>query len=210
MDIGIIGTGNVGGTLGRRWAAGGHRIIFGARDRRAPRVEKALREIGSNATVVPVQEVAALADLIVLAVPWGAAQEVIRAAGDLSRKVLVDATNPIAPGLELAVGHTMSAAELIAGWAKGAHVVKAFNTLGAEHIANPRFGDEPLSMFICGDHAEAKAVVAALAAELGFDVVDSGPLAAARLLEPLAMLWIRLALVEGAGREIAFKLLRRR
>ncbi|NIR46173.1 MAG: NADPH-dependent F420 reductase [Gemmatimonadetes bacterium] len=209
MRIGIIGIGNVGGTLGRSWAARGHEVIFGVRDPRAPHVTALLEEIGPAARATNIEEAVAAASTVVLAVPWEAAPDVIAAAGDLSGKILVDTTNPIAPGFELALGHDTSAAEEIARCADGARVVKAFNTLGAEHLADPIFGDEVLTMFLCGDDPEARDTVAELARELGFEVVDAGPLKNARLIEPLAMLWIRLALVEGAGRDIAFKLIRR-
>jgi predicted dinucleotide-binding enzyme len=91
----------------------------------------------------------------------------------------------------------------------GAKVVKAFNTTGAGNMANPRFGGEAASMFICGDDAAAKKTVASLAEALGFEAVDAGSLSQARLLEPLAMLWISMAYGFGRGPNIAFKLLRR-
>ena len=97
----------------------------------------------------------------------------------------------------------------MARWAAGAKVVKAFNTIGAQHMANPRFGGQSASMFICGDDAAAKKTVATLAEALGFEPVDAGPLTQARLLEPLAMLWISMAYAYGHGANIAFRLLRR-
>ena len=152
----------------------------------------------------------AAADIVVLAVPWGSAQDAIRGAGDLRGKVVVDATNPLKPDLSgLALGHTTSAGEEIARWAAGAKVVKAFNTIGAQHMANPRFDGQSASMFICGDDAAAKKTVASLAAALGFEPVDAGPLTQARLLEPLALLWISMAYAYGQGTDIAFRLLRR-
>jgi NADPH-dependent F420 reductase len=209
MKLAIIGTGNVGGTLGRLWAELGHDIVYGVRDPSAAKVQSLLGESGPRAQAMPIEEAVAAGQVVVLAVPWTVAEGVVRRAGSWSNKILVDATNPIVPGLELAVGHTTSAAEEIAAWSVDARVVKAFNTLGYEHLSNPMFGEHTLNMFVCGDDEEAKFVVAGLAQELGFEVVDAGPLGAARLLEPLAMLWIRLAMVEGEGREIAFKLLHR-
>jgi 8-hydroxy-5-deazaflavin:NADPH oxidoreductase len=97
----------------------------------------------------------------------------------------------------------------VAAWATGAKVVKAFNTIGAVHMADPRFAGQRASMFLCGDNAEAKSKIGQLATELEFDPVDCGPLRQARLLEPLAMLWISMALVYGSGPNIAFALLRK-
>ncbi len=208
MRLCIVGTGSVGGELGRLWAARGHEISFGVRDPQSPKVQAILEEVGSDATATGVAEAMTASDIIVLALPWPAVEEVLRSA-DLTGKILIDATNPIAPGLELATGPDTSAAEQIANWAPGARVVKAFNTIGADNFANPVFGDQVATMFICGDDSDAKAVTLQLAEELGFEIVDAGPLSNSRLLEPMAMLWIRLALVEGFGRDIAFKLLRR-
>jgi 8-hydroxy-5-deazaflavin:NADPH oxidoreductase len=128
-----------------------------------------------------------------------------------SRPFIIICTNPLASDFSgLVVGTNDSAGEEVARWAKGAKVVKAFNTIGAPNFANPRFGAENASMFICGDDASAKSAVGKLAAELGLDVVDTGPLSASRWLEPLAMLWIHLAFKQGLGPTgHAFKLLRR-
>jgi len=208
MRIAIIGVGNVGGNLGRLWAASGHEISFGVRDAQAEKVQVLLKESGPTASARSVADAVSSAEVVVLAVPWDVAEEVVRGT-DLRGKILVDATNPIAPGLELATDHTTCGAELVARWAPDARVVKAFNTIGADNLADPTFGDQHATMFVCGDEPEAKRIVQSLSEELGFEAVDAGPLANARLLEPMAMLWIRLALAEGFGRDIAFKLLRR-
>jgi hypothetical protein len=147
---------------------------------------------------------------VVLATPWPAAESAIRAAGSLAGKIVVDCTNPLKPDLSgLAVGHSDSAAENVARWAAGARVVKAFNTTGANIMADPAFGAHRTFMPICGDDSEAKRIVLELAADCGFDAVDVGGLAVARLLEPFAMLWIHLAYGRKMGREFAFGLLRR-
>jgi len=96
----------------------------------------------------------------------------------------------------------------VAGWAKGAKVVKIFNTTGFANMADPSYGGEPIEMFYCGDDAEAKHAAAGLARDIGFNPIDAGPLANA-LLEPYALLWIWLALKGGVGREFAFKLVKR-
>jgi predicted dinucleotide-binding enzyme len=142
-----------------------------------------------------------------LATPWAATLDAVRAAGDLAGKVVVDCTNPVGPGLRhgLASG---SAAEAIAAQVPAATVVKAFNTAGFEVYADPRFGAETATLFLCGDDAAAKETVAGLARELGMAPVDCGPLAQSRRLEELALLWISLA-AQGQGRAHAFRLMRR-
>ena len=210
MKIAIIGAGNVGGTLGKRWAAKGHQIFFGTREPQSPKIRTLLQSMGSNAKAVNVNEAAPSAEVVVVATSWPAAEDALRMAGNLNGKVLVDCTNPLSSDLSgLLLGHTTSAAEQIAKWAPGARVVKAFNTTGAGNMLNPQFGSEKASMFICGSDTTAKTTVAHLAEELGFDVVDAGPLVNARLLEPLAMLWINLAYQQRMGTNIAIKLLRR-
>jgi predicted dinucleotide-binding enzyme len=208
MRIGIIGAGNVGSALGQGWSRAGHEVTFGVRDPAAPKVRTLVEETGAKAASVA--EAAASGEVVVFATPWEATEDAVQGAGDLAGKIVFDCTNPLAPQLAgLTHGFDTSAAEMVAAWAPGARVVKIFNTTGANNMANPDFGGIAATMFYCGDDAEAKAVAARLAADLGFDPLDAGNLEQARLLEPLALLWIRLAYVQKQGREIAFKLLRR-
>ena len=205
MEIGIIGSGRVGGTLGRRFVEQGHDLVFGVRSPQSAKVQALISELGGKARAVAVAEVSKTTDIVFLTTPWGAAEQAIANAGDLSGKIVVDCTNPIG----LVVGTTSSAGELVAGWATGAFVVKAFNTTGSDNMANPRYGDLAVTMFICGDDEDSKQVVASLAEQIGFEVVDTGPLTTARYLEPMAMLWVHLAYNEGFGLNFAFKLIRR-
>lgn len=210
MKIGIIGTGNVGSALGKRWAASGHRVLYGSRDPQSEKIRELVLASGANARSATIRGAVEDSDIIVLATPWDATAQVVQSITNWQNKIIVDTTNPLNPGLQgLAVGHSTSAAEQIAGWAPEAHVVKAFNCTGANNMADPNYGGAAAAMFICGDDAAAKTTVLGLAQELGFDPVDAGPLSMARELEPLAMLWIKLAYVQGLGRNIAFKLLKR-
>jgi predicted dinucleotide-binding enzyme len=173
-------------------------------------MKELVAQAGSNASAGSVAEAVAASDVILLATPWGAARAAVESAGDLSGKILIDAVNPLAPRLEgLELGTTTSASEQIAGWARGARVVKSFNTVGANIMENEKFSGGAPVLFYCGDDAEAKRVVHGLAAELGFDARDAGPLKQARVLEPFAMLWISLAVQYGYGRDIAFQFLQR-
>jgi hypothetical protein len=209
MRIGIIGAGNVGTTLGRGWLGRGHEVVFGLRDLGAERLAKLRAAAGEGARGADPAGAAAGAEVVVVATPWGAARAAIDGAGDLAGKVLLDCTNPLRGdlgGLEL--GLATSGGEQLAGWAPEARVVKIFNTTGVETMADPRYPDGAAAMFYCGDDADAKRTAASLAADLGFEPIDAGPLSRARLLEPLALLWIRLA-IEGGSRGLAFRLMRR-
>lgn len=209
MRIAIIGTGNVGTALGRNATRAGHEVVFGARD---PAGERAVAAT-TAAPGTSVEGIAASvrdADVVILATPFDAATDALDAAGPLDEVIVVDCTNPIAPGLSgLSVGTTTSGAEVIAAHVPAARVVKAFNTTGAENLADPAYADGSIVLPICGDDADAKQVVTTLARDFGFDVVDVGPLAGARYTEPFAMLWITLAVRSGLGRDFAFSLVHR-
>jgi predicted dinucleotide-binding enzyme len=206
MDIAIIGAGRVGSTLGRGLAAAGHRVHYARRDPEAPLPERLLHE---GATTGAAAEVVARSQAVLLATPWAAARAALADAGDLGGRPLFDATNPIGPGLTLTHGHTDSGAEQVQRWAPGARVVKVFNTTGMENMAAPRYPTGAAVMLACGDDGEAVALAVRLAGELGFEAHAFGPLSSARLLEPFALVWIRLAMVQGLGRGFAFGLLKR-
>ncbi len=209
MNIGIIGSGNVGGTLGTRWAQNGHRVIFGSRDPQEKDMQQLAAAAGKSARAATLSEAAA-SDVLLLAVPWPAAKDALASLGNLTNKILIDATNPLLPDLSaLALGTTTSAGEQVASWARGAKVIKAFNTVGSNIMADASFQGEKPVLFYCGDDADAKKTVHQLADELGFDAQDAGPLKQARVLEPFSLLWISLAFQQGWGREFAFKVLRR-
>src|SRR5579872_7303533 len=132
MNIGIIGSGNVGGALGTRWAKGGHRVTFGSRDPNGKDIKDLLARAGSNARAATMQDAAKSAEVLLVATPWLVTKEIVQGLGDLSGKVVIDAVNPLLPDLSgLALANTTSAAEQMAGWARGARVVKAFNTVGS-------------------------------------------------------------------------------
>lgn len=172
MKIGVIGTGNVGKVLGARWAKNGHQVIFGSRDPQSEKIRELLTTLGANARAGSAREAAAASEVVVLATPWAGSQQIVELLGDLTGKIVVDCTNPLEPNLRgLSVGHSSSAGELVAGWATGARVVKAFNTTGAKNIADPQYGGHAAVMFICGDDAEAKTTAVGLAQELGFDAI---------------------------------------
>jgi 8-hydroxy-5-deazaflavin:NADPH oxidoreductase len=205
MKIGIIGTGRMGSGLGKLWAAKGHQIMFGSRD-----ADQANEVAGSipNASGGTQRDAVAFGPVILLAVPWRVAVETIKEVGPLEGKTLIDLTNPVGEGRKLAVGFTSSAAEEIQKAATGAHVVKAFNTVHYGVLPRPIFDGVQADVFYAGDNADAKATVLRLIQDTGFNPVDAGPLQNARLLEPLTILWMQLAFVQGQGPTSIFKLLK--
>jgi len=207
MEIAIIGSGNVGSALAGGWLRAGHQITLAVREE-GGNARHVARELGVAAA--PLVDAVAAAEVVVLAVPWNAVAETLAACGDLHNKVLLDCTNPLLPDLAgLEVGLTDSGAERVAALSKGARVVKVFNTTGAANMLDPRYGGKPLTMFLAGNDAEAKGMAEHLARDLGFEPQDAGALTAARLLEPLAMLWITLAYKQGLGTDFGITLVRR-
>jgi len=210
MRIGILGAGSVGSTLARAWANCGHQVGLATHRPDDPKLATLALSIGPNVTAGAIPRVVEHSEVVVLATPWSAVQGLPGVATDWSGKILIDCTNPLRPDAAwLEDDYEQSGAERIAAWAKGASVFKTLNHTGSGNMANPVYPDGRAVMFVCGDDAARKPVVLELVAELGFDSVDAGALKVARLLEPLAMLWIHLAYSQGLGREIAFALLRR-
>ena len=212
MKLAIIGAGDVGGTLGTAWARkADHEICFGVTNPRSDKTQALLRSIGAGTRAGTAAEAAAFGDIVVLATPWPATEAAIRAMGDLKGRILLDCTNPLAmgpDGLGLEIGHGISGGEKVQGWAAGASVFKTLNTTGFKTMAEPAFNGVKSVMFVAGDDEAKKPKVMELVGELGFEMVDAGPLRIARLLEPHAMLWIHLALNHGFGGDWAFGLLR--
>ena len=188
--IGIIGKGNVGGALTRGLQGAGYEV----------------RSVGSDKTAV--RETAAWGEIVIIAVPFGAVGDVVQTAGEaLAGKTVVDVTNALDPNMNLAVGFTTSGAEELQKKLPDSHVVKAFNTVFAQHMDSGKLRDQPLTAFIAGDDADARKTVLGIARGIGFDAVDAGPLVNARQIESLGFFNIQLGYVLGMGPQIGFKLL---
>ncbi len=197
MNIAILGRGIVGETLGSRWAGVGHTVVFGSRSPGAPDELFHAEAVRS-------------ADVVVLALPWAAMSAEFLAELNLGERVVIDCTNPIAADFSgLVPVEEGSGAERVAKVGPDAKVVKAFNTIGVNIMANPAFGATKATLLIAGDDDAAKATVKSLAEELGFQPEDAGPLSMSRYLEAQAWIWISMAMKFGYGREIAFNLQRR-
>jgi len=210
MKLGVIGSGNIGKGIGS-WAAKlGYEVTFSAKNESG--AQAVAQAAGHGAKAASVRGAVETADLVLLAVPYGAVKEVLTEIRPfLKGKTVIDATNALSADFSsLTLGFTTSAAEEIAKLVPDAHVVKAFNTVFAQTYAsqNPRIQGKPISVFVAGDNKEAKERVEGLITKMGFDVVNVGPLKSARNIEPLAMLNISLGYGQGMGTGIGFTLLR--
>jgi 8-hydroxy-5-deazaflavin:NADPH oxidoreductase len=210
MDIAVLGTGRVGSALGIRWAQKGHRVFYGVKEPQSLEFQALLERSGPNAAAMTVQQAAAAGQVIVLAIPWNVTAEVLDSLDSLDGKILIDCINPLTSDLKgLQLGFTTSAAEQIANWVPKAKVVKAFNTVSDAAMVDPWFREQPATMFYCGDDEAAKAVVRQLTEDLDLEPVDAGPLVNARQLEPLAALYVYLAIFGGWGGDCAFRIVKR-
>lgn len=209
MNIAVIGTGNIGGNIGKIWADKGHKIIYGTREPESERIKKLIGQTGNNSAATDLYTAPLSADIILLALPWKITRDFLKSAKGLENKIIIDATNPLKPGMSgMEISGNISAAEEYSIIVPGSKIVKAFNTVGSELLFNPVIENSRLSLLFCGNDPEAKQTVKKLGEDIGFEMVDAGPLKNALQLEHLALLWIELAYKQGYGDRIGFKLLK--
>ena len=206
MKLAVIGSGNIGKSIGAWAAKAGYAVTFSAKNE--AHAADAAKAVGHNAASASVSKAVESADLVLFAAPYGAAAELLPGVASLLKgKVLIDASNALKPDFSgLTLGFTSSAAEEIAKLVPEAKVVKAFNTVFAQIYAsqNPEIKGNKISVFYAGDDEGAKKEVAELITKLGFDAVNAGPLVSARNLEPMALLNITLGYGLGNGTAIGF------
>jgi predicted dinucleotide-binding enzyme len=214
MQIGILGSGDVGQALGAGFIKLGHEVKISSRDPDSPKLKPWLAKGGKKASTGSFEETARFADIAVLATLWSGTESALKLAGapgSLAGKLVMDVTNPLIyePGKHprLALGLDDSGGEQVQRWLPQSKVVKAFNTVGHAHMVDPKFPGGPPDMFICGEDASAKQVVAGICKNFGWGVVDAGGIAGARLLEPLCILWVEYGFSSGRWNH-AFKLLK--
>lgn len=196
MRIGVLGSGLMGGKLGRLFARAGHEVVF-SYSHDDEKLKRLAREAGNGASTGTPSEAAEGADAIMLAVHWSRLGDVLRKAGALSGKVVVSCSLPMnKDDSELVVAHTSSGAEELAKRIPGASVVAAFNTVPSEvlfSVFESRRQKVRPSLAYCGNGQKGKRVAARLIRDVGFDPVDAGPLRVARYLEPFGLLVAELA-----------------
>lgn len=205
MNIAIIGTGNVGGALATHWAKAGHHLYLGVQDTQNFKGKELLNN--PNTTVHTVQEAVEKAEVILIATPATAAVEVAQSLGDTSGKLIIDAMNIVMGRGPAGFANT---SEAILAHTQTTDVVKCFNTTGFNNMQNPVYGDTALDVFVAGDSLRGRAAAVQLAKDAGFaECYVVGGNDKFTLMEQFAFFWINLAMFQGQGREIGFKLLRR-
>jgi predicted dinucleotide-binding enzyme len=206
MIIAIIGSGNVGGALAQRFIEVGHTVLVGTR---FPLSEKSIhlaQKIGED-RFTSITQAVAQAEVIVLATPASKTVTVVEELGNTTGKVIIDTMNTVRGSGPAGFSNTTDA--ILANTATR-DVVKCFNTTGFENMLNPHYGQQAADMFTAGDSQRGKAVAIQLAKEIGFaECHDLGGNDKFTLIEQLALNWINLALFQGYGRGLAFKVLTR-
>ncbi len=201
MKISVIGTGNIGGTLGSKWAMQGHEVVFGTRNPQSEKVQTLLNKAGNGATAVSVPESIGNAEVVVFAIPGGTMAETVQQlAAQLGGKIVIDTTNNVGQ-------YPMHNLDLLKKAAPNAPLFRAFSTLGWENFAEPTINGTQVDLFYCGDGGDVQTAVHQLIVDIGLNPVYLGSNEAAPLLDSLTQLWFVLALQQGRGRHLALKML---
>ncbi len=203
LHIAIFGAGNIGGTLGRKWVAAGHKVAFGVTNPDSERARALRAELGTKVTIGSVADALAGSDVVVMALPGKAMDETItKHAAQLDGKIIIDTANRLGGG-------PMNSFATFQTYTPRAHVFRAFNTLGWENFADPVFDGIQADLFYCGPEGDARKVVEQLIADVGLRPMRLGDVDQVGLVDSVGSLWFALALGQGKGRHLAFKVLSR-
>lgn len=213
--IGIIGSGDVGRSLGKGFIKYGYQVMLGTGNPQKEKVQEWLKTQGSNASVGSFTDTAAFGDILVLAVTGRIAGEVVKQLNPIhtAGKTFIDATNPIAEKppvngvIPFFTDLNESLMEQLQKLAPNANFVKAFNSVGNAFMVDPAFPGGKPSMFICGNNEGAKQDVTAILTQFGWETEDMGMMESARAIEPLCILWCIPGMNKGQWTH-AFKLLK--
>ena len=190
--VAVIGTGDMGDSLGPRIASLGYRVIYGSRSPTSDRVEALVERSGVNASAATPLEAAQQADIVLLLVPWPAMETVAQSLGNLGGKILVDVSMPFEQDDDGYPKHMLetSSAEMIQAWNPGARVVKTFATIGSQVIDDPMAEGGLVTVPLASNDRAAKEKIAGIVAALGLDPVDFGPLRMARQIESMQLIYM--------------------
>lgn len=204
MNIAIIGSGNVGGALAQQWIKAGHAVLIGAKLPLSDKNLKLANQISEN-IFATIENAVSQCEVVLIATPPTAIFEIIEKMGDVSEKIIIDATNSVmkSPEPYKTVYHCLADKTK-------AEIVKCFNATGFENMLNPVYNGQGIDMFMAGDSEKAKSIAKQLALDCGFgSCIDFGKSDKVELLEKFALSWINLAIMQGYGRNMAFKVVRR-
>jgi predicted dinucleotide-binding enzyme len=203
LRIAVLGGGNIGGTLGRKWAGAGHKVAFGVTNPEGAKGQALRAELGNNVTIGSTAGALAAGDVVVMAIPGTAMDATISTyAAQLDGKIIIDAANRMGGG-------PMNSLATFQAHTPHARVFRAFNTLGWENFADPVFDGIQADLFYCGPDGDAREVVEQLITDVGLRPMRLGDVDQVGLVDSVGSLWFALALGQGMGRHLAFKVLTR-
>jgi predicted dinucleotide-binding enzyme len=201
VKIAVLGAGNIGGTLGRKWAAEGHQVAFGVRDPNGEKARKLRDELGNAVSTGTIDEALATnPDVVLMAIP-GASMEatIAQYAPQLDGKIIIDAANNMRAG-------TPNSFASLQQYTPHAHIYRAFNTYGWENFADPNYEGGPADHFFCGSDDEARAIVEQLISDIGMRPVYLGGVDQVGVVDGILRLWFGLAVGQHRGRHLAFRI----
>lgn len=201
MKLGLVGAGNIGGTLGKKWAVKNHEVFFGVRNPQKETLVSEMQSVDGNIKLGLAADAIAASEVIVFAVPGASVEQLVSEnAESLAGKIVIDASNNMR-------GDSRNSLSYIAQKVPTARLFRAFSSLGWENFENPEFAGVKADLFYCGDE-DARATVEALIFDIGLEPVYLGGTDQAGLVEGMTDMWFTLALRQKMGRRIAFKLLK--
>ena len=204
IKIVVLGAGNIGGTLGRKWVEAGHQVVFGVNNPSGEKANKLRRELGDRAVIHTTAEALATnPDVVVLAIPGSSMNGTIEQYGQqLDGKIIFDTANKMG-------SNTHNSFAALQQYAPHSPIYRAFNTLGWENFANPLFDGIPADLFFCGTDGAPRITAEQLISDIGLRPVFLGGVEQVGVVDSLLGLWFALAVGQGKGRQLAFKMLNR-
>jgi predicted dinucleotide-binding enzyme len=201
MKITVFGSGNIGSTLGKKWANAGHAVTFAVRNVNDPKYQSLLKTITGSVRIATIPDAVSSAEVILFAIPGAAVAETIDGLGEaFDEKIIIDATNKVRQA-------EMNSLADISARAPNAKFFRAFNSLGWENFETPHLGGTQIDLFYCGDTGQAQETMHQLISDIGLRPIYVGNLDQVAVIDTLTRLWFALAVGQGYGRRLAFKLL---
>ena len=202
LAVAVLGAGNIGGTLGKKWSARGHKVRFGVNDPAGKHAQALRTELGDLAVIGTIEDaLQGNPDVVLIALPGGAVESTAQLyANQLNGRIIIDAANRMGQD-------AMNNLTSFQQYAPQAQIYRAFNSLGWENFAEPTFDGVQADLFYCGPDGATRAKVEQLIADIGLRPMYLGGSEQAGLLDTVASLWFTLALGQKKGRHLAFKVL---
>jgi predicted dinucleotide-binding enzyme len=204
LNIAVLGAGNIGGTIGRKWVNAGYQVAFGVNDPDGKNAQALRSELGDRVQIGTVADaLGGNPDVVLMSLPGAVMESTIaQYAAQLDGRIIIDATNKMGA---LAM-HSFGSLQQ---YAPAARIYRAFNTYGYENFANPEFDGVQADLFFCGTPGDSRAVVEQLIAAVGLRPVYLGGVEQVGMVDGITGVWFALAMGQSKGRHLAFKVLNR-